>query len=104
VPSSNGVYALPDSSALAVTEARMADRNGQVYDGPIVPDQLVDAELPAANDAARPWDSTARAALTWLLAQPACRERVPNLALGQTKPRSVRRRQPSSSPAASQLN
>jgi C-terminal processing protease CtpA/Prc len=104
VPSSNGAYALPDSSAIAVTEARMADRNGQVYDGPIVPDQLVDADLPAANDAARPWDSTAQAAMTWLLAQPACRERVPNVALEQTKPRSVRRRQPSSSPAALQLH
>lgn len=49
---SNQLIPLADGSALALTVARMADRNGRVYDAQVFPDVDVSASNLTANQAA----------------------------------------------------
>jgi hypothetical protein len=61
----NQGFPLADGALLSLTVARFADRTGTVYDGPIAPDEVVNApkSLP---------DQVLEAAVAWLLSQPAC--------------------------------
>lgn len=61
----NQGFPLADGAVLNLTIARYADRTGMVYDGPIAPDEVVDA-------AQSPPDQVLEAAVAWLLSQPAC--------------------------------
>jgi C-terminal processing protease CtpA/Prc len=56
-------FELSDGAMLLLAVATFADRIGQVYDGPIAPDETV---------ADRDPDATMQAALDWLRDQPAC--------------------------------
>lgn len=58
-------FPLADGAVLSLTVARIADRTGTVHDGPIAPDEVVNAPkgLP---------DQALEAAVAWLLSQPAC--------------------------------
>lgn len=66
VPTGNGVVPLSDGAALVLTQVIEADRTGRTYDGPIVPDEVVDGDVTPAGDPVRD------AALTWLRSQPGC--------------------------------
>ncbi|MEZ4569492.1 MAG: S41 family peptidase [Thermomicrobiales bacterium] len=44
VPTSNDVYEMPDGAWIILTVARMADRTGQPYDAPIIPDVQIEAD------------------------------------------------------------
>jgi carboxyl-terminal processing protease len=61
----NQGFPLADGAVLNLTIARYADRTGTVYDGPITPDEVVNAsEGPSVQ--------VLEAAVTWLLSQPTC--------------------------------
>lgn len=57
---------LEDGAALVVTSAVLADRNGRVYQGSIMPDEIV---IPLPQTEA---DEVLDRATQWILAQPAC--------------------------------
>jgi hypothetical protein len=61
----NQVFPLGDGALLLLTVARFADRSGTVYDGPIAPDEVVNASKGSP-------DQVLEAAVAWLLSQPAC--------------------------------
>lgn len=67
--SANTPFALRDGTLLALTTSLMADRTGQVYGGRIRPDEIVPARLDSD-------DPTLDAARSWLMEQPACRDRA----------------------------
>jgi hypothetical protein len=67
VPTGNAPVLLADGSTIVITGGEAQDRLGSLYDGPIVPDQLV-AVLPTDSG-----DRVLDAALAWLEAQPSCR-------------------------------
>ena len=67
--SANTPFALGDGTMLALTTSLMADRTGQVYGGRIRPDEIIPARMDSD-------DPTLDAAQTWLLQQPACRDRT----------------------------
>lgn len=71
VPTANDDKRLSDGAVLGVMTALDADRAGRTYDGRIAPDHAVD-NAPTPEDPNR--DHTVQAALTWLRAQPACRQ------------------------------
>lgn len=72
VPTGNDNYTLSDGAILVLTEALDADRTGQTYDGPIVPDQSVPYDLSQASVPGSSPDSVVQAATTWLHAQDGC--------------------------------
>jgi len=57
---------LDDGAALVVTSAVLADRNGRVYQGSIMPDEIV-IPLPQTET-----DEVLERAVQWILTQPAC--------------------------------
>ena len=59
----NGGFDLADKSVLRIASTHMADRNGKIYTGRIVPDVTVDKSLNAQND------RTITEALNWLKTQ-----------------------------------
>jgi len=67
VPTGNAPVLLADGSTIVITGGQAQDRLGNLYDGPIVPDQLV-AALPTDGG-----DGVLDAALAWLEAQASCR-------------------------------
>lgn len=70
VPTANLGVPLPDGALLFLTVARMADRTGRAYEGPLVPDEPIEGFFTYAEDPTR--DTVLRAALAWLKAQPGC--------------------------------
>lgn len=62
LPTANDVLPLADGSVLLLTVAVGLDRTGNLYEGPIQPDAVVPNEMTAA----RPDDSGAAAASSWL--------------------------------------
>ena len=63
LPTGNEAYPLSDGALLVITEVVEADRTGRIYDGPIIPDQIV-------NEDADTGDPVREAAVAWLRAQP----------------------------------
>jgi C-terminal processing protease CtpA/Prc len=63
VPTDNEPFDLPDGARLLLTVALGADRTGQVYDGPLVPDQPVSIDWTALE---RDDDPVVRAANAWI--------------------------------------
>jgi carboxyl-terminal processing protease len=70
VPTANHAFPLRDGAVLNLTVARMADRAGRVYDGPVGPDEPVEGYFTYAEDPTR--DTVLRAALAWLRGQAGC--------------------------------
>jgi carboxyl-terminal processing protease len=62
VPTANDILPLADGSALVLTVSVGLDRAGNLYEGPIQPDEVV----PDVTTAPRPDDSVAAAASSWL--------------------------------------
>jgi C-terminal processing protease CtpA/Prc len=67
VPTANRGYVLSDGATMQLTVSWDQDREGVVYDAPIVPDERVDG---APGDPAQ--DLVVAASSAWLLARPAC--------------------------------
>ncbi|MER7757876.1 S41 family peptidase [Kitasatospora sp. NPDC097643] len=67
VPTGNAAHRLSDGAVIVLTGAAETDRTGRVHDGPIRPDEEVDA--PTRKDS----DPTLDAATAWLSTQPACK-------------------------------
>jgi hypothetical protein len=63
VPTANDATSLPDGAMVCLTIALGADRTGQAYEGPIVPDQLVSADWAQYG---RVGDPVLQAASAWL--------------------------------------
>jgi carboxyl-terminal processing protease len=61
----NQEFVLSDGAWLLLTVSRFADRAGQVYGSPVVPDQVISQRQ--GQD-----DATLQAAVAWMLGQPAC--------------------------------
>jgi len=57
----NATYALPGNSMLVLTVCTEADRTGKVYDGKIIPDELISSQADNALD-----DAAKSAAVMWL--------------------------------------
>lgn len=57
----NATYALPGNSMLILTVCTEADRNGKVYDGKIIPDELISSQADNGLD-----DAAKSAAIMWL--------------------------------------
>lgn len=74
VPTGNTVFTLSDGAVLVLTVALDADRTGQTYDGPIVPDQLVPYDPSQANVPGSSSDSIIQAATNWLHTQGSCQD------------------------------
>ena len=62
---SNQGFQLSDGAVIALTVATFADRTGQTYGSKIAPDQIVDQGTQSD-------DYVVKAAIEWLLKQPAC--------------------------------
>jgi C-terminal processing protease CtpA/Prc len=60
---------LSDGSFLGVSAANATDRTGQVYDGPIIPDEVVSTDWTLFGS---DHDPVILAAREWLLSQPDC--------------------------------
>ena len=69
--SDNKPFGLSDGAVIILTDSVEADRTGQVYQGPIPPDEIVDdvRQFTFLMDEAIP-----QPAIDWLMSQPACRE------------------------------
>jgi C-terminal processing protease CtpA/Prc len=65
----NRTFPLADGAALVLTVAQTSDRHGRVYNGPLVPDVLVEHD---GRDTALDEQPAVEAARQWLLTQPAC--------------------------------
>jgi carboxyl-terminal processing protease len=65
----NVLRTMPDGALVIVTNATFADRTGQVYDGPITPDQPTTIDW---SNIATPNDPVVKAAVAWLSTQTAC--------------------------------
>jgi carboxyl-terminal processing protease len=72
VPTGNAAYTLSDGAILVLTVALDADRTGQTYDRPIIPDQSVPYYQSQANESSSSSDSIIQAATIWLHAQDRC--------------------------------
>lgn len=72
VPTANQVYTMSDGALLVLTVALDADRIGQTYDGPIIPDQWIPYDLSQTGTPAYPSDSLVREATSWLHTQEEC--------------------------------
>ncbi|MEO8067836.1 MAG: S41 family peptidase [Flavobacteriales bacterium] len=59
----NGQFQLPDSAQMFVASTTMGDRNGKLFHGPIIPDEVVD------QPADWKYDASLEAALKWLAQQ-----------------------------------
>jgi len=66
VPTSNELFRLEDGAWLFITTAELVDRNGQLYEGSIQPDEIV---IPLPQTEA---DEVLDRAVQWILSQPAC--------------------------------
>jgi carboxyl-terminal processing protease len=64
-PTGNQSFVLQDQAVIVLTTAYEADRTGQIYEGEIIPDEVID---PVEGT-----DVTIEAASIWLLSQPECR-------------------------------
>lgn len=60
---------LSDGAWLTVSGARAMDRTGQIYGGPVAPDEVIGTDW---TNFGTGQDPVVRAALAWLLAQPEC--------------------------------
>jgi len=59
----NGSFDLPDGSQMFIASTHMVDRNGKIYEGPIVPDVVIEA------DKNKNQDTVLDAAISWLRLQ-----------------------------------
>jgi carboxyl-terminal processing protease len=74
VPTSISSFPLPDGARLNLAADYMADRTGQTYDGPLLPDEFIETGPPADRSAAAlNADPVVQAALRWLSEQYGCR-------------------------------
>jgi carboxyl-terminal processing protease len=74
VTSANVGRRMPDGGFLMVTHSYDLDRNGNLYDGPVKPDEAVALDWGTYGT---PADPVLSAAKTWLGNQPACQNRQP---------------------------
>jgi C-terminal processing protease CtpA/Prc len=72
VSAGNRTFALADGASLVLTVAATSDRAGEVFIGPLQPDELIGRTAGSA-DAADAADPVLDAATAWLIAADACR-------------------------------
>ena len=66
------IFPLDDGAALVLAVAQTSDREGNIYTGPLEPDEIVDTR---DRSVALADQSVVRAALVWLESRPECHER-----------------------------